>query len=132
MNLTELLRDLRTKEAQLGQQLTETQRRLESIRSVIEIYEEEKVATAKSTIPRNGTFTQQITTAIEAILIEERPLHRKVILERLTAQGLHVGGERPLNTLSSYLSMGAMFKADDGKKGMWTLTEETDGVVIGD
>ena len=126
MNQSEMLRDLRTKEDQLNQQLTDTQRRLEAIRNVIEIYEEEKAARANAVVPRNGTFTAQITAGVEAILREERPLHRTVILKRLVAGGLHVGGAKPLNTLGSYLSMGDNFKSDTSttRKGFWTLVEE--------
>lgn len=125
MNQTEILRDLRSKEEWLNQQLIDTQRRLESIRNVIEVYEEERTARAKVTRPRNGTFGTQINAAIEAILREERPLHRTVILERLVARGIHVGGEKPLNALSSYLSIGDNFKTEGTKTGIWTLIDDS-------
>ena len=126
MNPTETIQDLRWREDRLNQQITDAQRRVESIREVIAMYEEEQAANAKSATPRNGTFGAQLNDAIEAILREESPLHRKVVLERVIARGIHVGGKNPMNKMSTYLSQSDRFKPDGRKSGVWTLVEDAE------
>ncbi len=71
---------------------------------------------------RIGTYAQELTDAIHDTLLSERPLHRNVILERVTERGIHVGGAKPMNSIGSYLSTDQRFK--NVGKGVWTLAEE--------
>ena len=71
---------------------------------------------------RIGTYAQELTDAIHDTLFSERPLHRNVILERVTERGIHVGGAKPMNSIGSYLSTDQRFK--NVGKGVWTLTEK--------
>ena len=69
--------------------------------------------------PSEGTYTAELTAAIHELLIEERPLHRKVILERLEIKGIFVSGQDKLRTLSAHLSQDARFTPTE--RGFWTL-----------
>ena len=42
-----------------------------------------------------GSFSKQISDAILHILLEERPMHRKKILEKVEAKGSPIGRNRP-------------------------------------
>lgn len=70
-------------------------------------------------LPGEGTFTADLTGAVHAMLTEQRPLHRKVIHDRLKEQGIHVGGKDALGNLSAYLSNDSRFKT--AGRGEWTL-----------
>ena len=67
----------------------------------------------------------QIKDAIYEILQAEHPLHRKVILERVQALGLRVGGKNPLHTLGSHLSTDPRCQPTE-TRGVWTLATEPD------
>lgn len=69
---------------------------------------------------RTRSYSRQICDAIENILNQRRPLHRKQILKELIDSGFVIGGMEPLTTLASYLSRDARFKNSD--RGFWTLS----------
>ena len=68
------------------------------------------------TKPQSGTFKQEITDAMYDAL-KDGPLHRKVIMEKLKARGIYVGGG--VRTVGAYLSVDDQFK--NVGKGIWTL-----------
>ena len=70
--------------------------------------------------PPRQSFSALITDAIESMLTEERPLHRKDILHRLEQNFSYIGGSDPLTTLGAMLSRDRRFK--NAKRGYWTLT----------
>ena len=72
-------------------------------------------------LPGDGTFTAELTAAVHAMLLEERPLHRNAIHQRLQAQDIHVGGKDSLGTLSAYLSNDKRFIT--AGRGEWTLAK---------
>ena len=55
------------------------------------------------------------------MLLEERPLHRNAIHQRLQSQDIHVGGKDSLGTLSAYLSNDKRFIT--AGRGEWTLAK---------
>lgn len=57
---------------------------------------------------------------IAEILRVESPLHRREIYERLEEKGVHIGGQTPLNTVSTYLSVDGRFK--NVGRGIWCLS----------
>ena len=69
--------------------------------------------------PTEGTYTAELTNAIYELLIEERPLHRRTILDRLEAKDIFVGGSNKLRTLSAHLSHDGRFTPTE--RGFWTL-----------
>lgn len=71
---------------------------------------------------RPNSHAAELTGAIHDVLLAERPLHRKVILQRVTQAGIYVGGQKPLAALGSYLSLDKRFK--NVARGVWTLAEE--------
>lgn len=77
---------------------------------------------------RAGSHGAELTDAIERTLLAERPLHRKAILERVTAAGLYIGGTNPLTVLGSYLSLDKRFK--NVGRGMWTLSEKQGNTLM--
>ena len=79
------------------------------------------------TTPHKGTFREEITGAMRKTLEEHGPLHRNVILEKVSARGLHIGGG--IRTVGAYLSADERFK--NVGKGIWALTEETEPLRIG-
>ena len=68
------------------------------------------------TKPQNGTFKQKITDAIHEVL-NDGPLHRRVILESVATRGVHVGGG--VHTVGAYLSVDDRF--ENVGKGIWGL-----------
>lgn len=77
---------------------------------------------------RAGSHGAELTDAIERTLLAERPLHRKTILEKVTAAGLYIGGTNPLAVLGSYLSLDKRFK--NVGRGMWTLSEKRGNTLM--
>ena len=47
-------------------------------------------------------------------------MHRQIIYDRLKERGVHVGGQKPVNTIGSYLSVDPRFS--NVGRGMWDLT----------
>ena len=86
----------------------------------IAIAEVERATDDAVTTPQKGTYKQELTDAMYAILFEYGPLHRNAILEKVRERGLHVGGG--ISTVGSYLSVDDRFK--NAGKGVWTLVEE--------
>ena len=77
---------------------------------------------------RPDSHTATMNEAIQKILSDEGGrLHRKEILRRITLMGIHVGGAKPLNTLSSHLSAGKQFKPVGG--GYWELIKPATAAV---
>ena len=82
--------------------------------------------------PQGGTdsligksFNAQLTHAIQKVLLEERPLHRSDILERVEEAGLEVLGskaKKPVNIVGNVLSTDPRFTSA-GAPGYWTLAE---------
>ena len=68
------------------------------------------------------SFRELLTDTIYLVLRGERPLHRTDVLERVVAQGVHVGGNDPLSTIAPYMTSDARFTSDG--RGNWTLAEE--------
>ena len=132
MQVAEVIQDLRTEEERLTQQLIEVQHGLDSVRYVRAMYERramderEEQADRKPAELRNGTFGAQVIKTIHAILQEESPLHRKMILERVLARGVHIGTQDPLRTVGAYLTLGKQFRPDGREKGVWALVEGSD------
>ena len=72
-----------------------------------------------------NSYTRTVTNEILAILLKERPLHRKEITKRVLAKGIILGGKDSVRALSPYLSNDDRFViAENGKSGMWTLHHE--------
>ena len=71
---------------------------------------------------RGGERRGRLVDAIDAILRAERPMHRQDILARLEEQGVYVGGNSPINSLSAYLSQDARFVSIG--RGQWRLADE--------
>lgn len=109
---------------------------LEALRQVREELDEEITRLERvvdlGDLPAQGTFTEELTTAIYDILLEERPLRRQTILERLAEREIYVGGKDSLRTLSAHLSNDNRFKAESDRRGYWTLKyppENEEGIV---
>lgn len=71
---------------------------------------------------RGGERRARLVDAIDAVLRAERPMHRQDILARLEEQGVYVGGNTPINSLSAYLSQDERFESVG--RGQWTLVDE--------
>lgn len=70
----------------------------------------------------NGRPPKPIKDSIFAVLGQEgKPLHYKVILEKLQKQRITVSGKDPRNTLLAHLSQDSRFKNVD--RGLWGLSE---------
>ena len=67
---------------------------------------------------QNGTYQSTITDAIVEVLADG-PLHRSVVLERIEARGVHVGGG--VRTIGVYLSKDDRFV--NVGKGVWALEQ---------
>ena len=94
---------------------------------------DEQGVAARSPGSRPHSHAAELAAAIFDVLMKERPLHRKVILERVTQAGIYVGGKNPLAALGSYLRLDKRFT--NVARGVWTLVEEPgngNGVAVDD
>ena len=67
---------------------------------------------------RGGTHETDVTEAILVALSEEQPLHRKELMCRVEAAGIHIGGKKPLDTFASYLTNDPRFCSVVGHSGL--------------
>ena len=104
----------------LDAQKAERQSRLDAVR--VAMREVERLPDDAVAVPQPGTHRHNLTAEVYDILNEERPLHRRVLLDRVRSRGVYVGGENPMNTFGSYLSQDKRFVSVG--KGVWTLAEE--------
>ena len=112
------LRDLRVKVKQLEAKKREIDKHVENLHGSIRIFEQNGNVSDEDRSP----YAKEVSDAMVEILTDERPLHRNVILARIRARGIHTGGQKPVNTIGSYLSLDDRFK--NAGKGIWTLGEE--------
>lgn len=75
----------------------------------------------------NVPITRKTRIAAYRVLVEERPLHRSKLLERISALGVEILGRNPVDSLAGYLSPDARFQPYPGMRGYWTLTQEPTG-----
>ena len=91
-----------------------------SIHTAIRINSEQDDDSSTANV-RSG-FAQELTDTMYEILQAERPLHRNDILSRVKERGIHIGGQKPINSIGSYLSTDDRFK--NVSRGTWTLTND--------
>ena len=118
MSRESTIRDLRVKVRQLETKKREIDKQVENLHGAIRVFEQNGDAEHGDKSP----FAQEVGGAMFDILTDERPLHRKVILTRVRQRGIHLGGQNPVNTIGSYLSIDDRFK--NVGRGIWTLKEE--------
>ena len=118
MSYASTIRDLRTKARQLEAKKRDIDKQVEAIYTTLRVFEQNGEVVIKGA----SSYAQDLTDAMCDILTIERPLHRDAILARVQERGIHVGGQKPVNTIGSYLSMDNHFR--NAGRGIWTLTEE--------
>jgi len=111
------IKDLRAKAKQLEARKREIDKNVEAIYTILRVFEQSQIGEVIT--DRLSSYAQELTNAMYDILISKRPLHRKSIFDRLTVRGIHVGGQIPVNTVGSYLSIDDRFK--NVGRGMWDL-----------
>ena len=96
---------------------------------------DEKIASLEQTIAlfegREATGrgqTKELTDAIHTVLTNERPLHRRVILDRVSEMGVIIANAQPLAYMAAYLSTDPRFI--NVGRGIWTLATDADGSEI--
>ena len=75
------------------------------------------------------SYSQNLTDAIEEILLAERPLHRKEIMNRVIAKDIYIGTANPLHAIGAYLSLDDRFAFVPGQRGYWTLSDAPPAVA---
>ena len=111
-----ILRDLENKIKQREEVIARLNKEIDALKTVYEL-EEAKPTGGRTT--RHNSHEAELTDAIESVLQEERPLHRRVILERVQAKGIYVGGDNAVKAMSPYLTRDNRFK--NVSRGVWTL-----------
>ena len=122
MSRESTIRDLRVKVRQLEAKKREIDKQVENLHGAIRVFEQNEGAEHGDKSP----YAQEVSNAMFAILTEQRPLHRDDILARIQERGIHIGGQKPVNSIGSYLSLDARFS--NAGKGIWTLGEEPQAV----
>ena len=112
------IRDLRAKAKQLEGHKRELDKQVEAIHSTIRIFEQSD--SSIGVIPTTSPYAETLTKMMCDILSEEGALHRQIIYDRIKERGVHVGGQKPVNTIGSYLSVDPRFS--NVGRGMWDLT----------
>ena len=118
MSRESTIRDLRAKARQLESKKRDIDKQVEAIYTTMRVFEQ------NGEVPRDGvsSYAKELTATIYDILKDERPLHRDIILARVQERGIFVGGQKPVNSIGSYLSTDARF--GNVARGIWTLAEE--------
>ena len=119
MSRASTIRDLRTKARELESKKREIDKQVESIYTTLRIFEQSVDTAAAETV---SPYAEELTNAMYDVLMIERPLHRNVLLDRVRERGIHIGGQKPVNTIGSYLSTDTRFK--NVGRGIWSLAEE--------
>lgn len=119
MSRESTIRDLRAKARQLETHKRDIDKQVEAIYTTLRIFEQNGDVPGT---PLVSPYAAELTNAMYDILIVERPLHRAVILERVQERGIHVGGQKPVNTVGAYLSTDERFR--NAGRGIWTLAVE--------
>ena len=134
MNKEVVARDLRAMLIRLDALHDKIEIHRTMIRGALEVFEHglddvlAEVADFYTAPPQPDTQAGHVSDGIYNILLQERPLHRGDILNRLKKMGYQVGGKKPIDSVSAHLSNDPRFKsAGDGKSGTWTLTTEPTG-----
>ena len=107
---------------------------LEATQRVFDVYRaQEQLAFPQLTDCASApTFAETVGNAIEEVLLAERPLHRKEILARVEAKGLHIEAEKRLHYFGTFLTNGERFITESkatglpGVRGYWTLAHDPD------
>ena len=118
MSRESTLRDLRIKVKQLEVKKREIDKQVENLHGAIRVFEQNDNVSTEDRSP----YAKEVSDAMVEILTDERPLHRDFILDRILERGIHIGGQKPVNTIGSYLSLDSRFK--NAGRGIWTLAEE--------
>ena len=118
MSRESTIRDLRVKVRKLETKKREIDKQVENLHGAIRVFEQNGDPEQGDKSP----FAQEVSDAMFDILTDERPLHRKVILTLVQQRGIHLGGQNPVSTIGSYLSIDDRFK--NVGRGIWTLREE--------
>ena len=122
MSYASTIRDLRAKSKQLEAKKRDIDKQVEAIYTTLRVFVG-NVDNDGSVVTKDASpYAQELTDAMCDILASERPLHRQDILARVQERGIHVGGQKPVGTIGSYLSMGSHFR--NAGRGIWTLAEE--------
>ena len=116
-----VIQELRERVLVLDEQFDRIRQEREAIRVVLDMYEREAGINSQN---RERTHKEILTDTIEEVLMDaQKPLHRKDILTGVIDKGVYIGGEKPLNSLSSYLSTDQRFRV--AGRGIWELKEWT-------
>ena len=97
-------------------------RKTDRKKGIVKIVDVKRVPDDSGAVPQPSAHRHSLTVEIYNILCEERPLHRRDLLDRVRSLGIYVGGENPMNTFGAYLSQDKRFVSVG--KGVWTLVEE--------
>ena len=73
--------------------------------------------------PYNPYRSGSMNDAIFAVLSAERPLHRRVIHDRVVEMGVRVRGRDPVSNVTAHMSADPRFHSVGG--GMWDLVDPT-------
>ena len=120
------LRSLREMRPDFEQRIRDAEAALEGIDRAIAALSEQ-VAAERRIAPLEG-----VADAVRAILAAEGgPLHRKEIMERLSARGIHVEGDKPLSNLSAIMNRARdMESYGDGRWGLKNVSSgEAEGAT---
>ncbi|MCY4364715.1 MAG: hypothetical protein OXE17_00575 [Chloroflexi bacterium] len=80
--------------------------------------DEERARTANNF----GPTKRAVADAMFEVLRKERPLHRKVILERIQAKGVPIDSKKPVDYIAQLLTQDASFAREAGMRGYWTFS----------
>lgn len=124
MKASLVIQSLQAKALELDALYEKVVKQRNALYEVIRLYEQNSDNTDMNAAPTHG---EEITSTIEQLLIAEQPLHRSVILERVQSKDIYIGGNSPMNAISSYLSLDPRFKPVG--RGMWALVTQPDTVL---
>ena len=118
MSRESTITDLRAQARQLEAKKRDIDKQVEAVYTTLRVFEQNGEVHRS----RGSSYAQELTNAMYDILVTERPLHRSIIFERVQDRGIHVGGQKPVNTIGTYLSIDERFR--NVGKGTWTLRVE--------
>ena len=122
------IREVRRRVVQLEEAYERLSREIEAARVFLSTVERDSLDIGNS--HKRRTHTQIATDVIASILADGKSKHRSEILELLTDRGVHIGGSKPVNSVSALMSPDDRFSSIGG--GRWLLSahiDDTYGVI---
>jgi hypothetical protein len=114
--MDKIVQTLQSELAELEAEIRTLNRKVQGIKDLLAVYEMPRAPkpNGQATPPSNLTKNERMENAIVQLLETNGEMHRRAILDHLTAQGIMGGEKDPIGHLASFLSNRRKLFVSDG------------------